>query len=110
MIEVYFSQKEVVEGTRFSLRAEGHADYAENGKDIVCSGVTALFMGLTNKLEELAKNNKAVNDITASEGMYDCKTLSQLFVDTREVESAYTTVLYGLKGIEAQYPKNLIIH
>ena len=34
---------------------EGHADYADRGKDIVCSAVSMLFINTVNCIEELAK-------------------------------------------------------
>ena len=35
------------------IKASGHANYAETGKDIVCAGVTALAQTLIRSLEEL---------------------------------------------------------
>ncbi|WP_166238823.1 ribosomal-processing cysteine protease Prp [Paenibacillus turpanensis] len=34
-----------------SFTVEGHADYAEHGKDIVCAGVTAVTFGTVNAAE-----------------------------------------------------------
>lgn len=36
-----------------SFRIEGHADYAERGRDIVCAGVSAVTVGTVNALETL---------------------------------------------------------
>lgn len=36
------------------IKVSGHANYAEDGKDIVCAGVTALTQTLIRSLEELA--------------------------------------------------------
>lgn len=35
------------------ITIEGHANYAEPGKDIVCAGVTALVQGLIRSMEDL---------------------------------------------------------
>ena len=35
------------------IKVRGHANYAEDGKDIVCAGVTALTQTLIRSLEEL---------------------------------------------------------
>ncbi len=35
------------------IKVSGHANYAEDGKDIVCAGVTALTQTLIRSLEEL---------------------------------------------------------
>ncbi len=34
---------------------KGHADYAENGKDIVCAGVSSIVTGTINALEQITK-------------------------------------------------------
>lgn len=38
------------------ITIEGHAGYAEPGKDIVCAGVTALVQGLIRSTEDLASD------------------------------------------------------
>jgi uncharacterized protein len=37
-----------------SFKIEGHANYAEHGKDIVCAGVSAVSVGTVNAIEALA--------------------------------------------------------
>lgn len=38
------------------ITVDGHANYAEAGKDIVCAGVTALVQGLIRSVESLASD------------------------------------------------------
>ena len=38
------------------IKVSGHANYAEDGKDIVCAGVTALTQTLIRALEGLTKD------------------------------------------------------
>ena len=38
------------------IEIHGHAGYAENGKDIVCAGVTALVQGLIRSVESLTSD------------------------------------------------------
>ena len=38
------------------LETNGHANYDEYGKDIVCAGVSAIIVGLNNALDELNEN------------------------------------------------------
>lgn len=38
------------------IAVDGHANYAEAGKDIVCAGVTALVQGLIRSVESLASD------------------------------------------------------
>ena len=44
--------RELNGGCLFSC--EGHAGFAEQGRDIVCAGVSALCMALVRRLEEMA--------------------------------------------------------
>ncbi|MBP1156579.1 MULTISPECIES: ribosomal-processing cysteine protease Prp [unclassified Paenibacillus] len=48
-IEIYRGQDRRIE--RFSV--EGHAEYDEPGKDIVCAGVSAVTVGAVNAVETL---------------------------------------------------------
>ena len=45
--------------TAFSI--EGHAGYADFGKDIVCAGVTSAVMTVLNGITEVAKINASVD-------------------------------------------------
>lgn len=40
-----------------TIKIRGHAEYAENGKDIVCAAVTALVQGFTESVEKLTGSN-----------------------------------------------------
>ena len=42
-----------IEITRTGLTVDGHANYAESGKDIICAAVSALTQGLIHSLEAL---------------------------------------------------------
>nr|DAM78977.1 MAG TPA: YsxB-like protein [Caudoviricetes sp.] len=48
MIEIHVTQD--------GLTVEGHARYAEWGKDIVCAGVTALVQTLIKSIEDLTED------------------------------------------------------
>lgn len=75
----------------------GHADYAEEGKDIVCAGVSACFLGALKAIE----NSKSV------EYSYD---KGQGYVEaTKDITSYDSTVLdvlyRQLELIAKSYPK-----
>ena len=38
------------------IKVSGHANYAEDGKDIVCAGVTALTQTLIGSIEDLTRD------------------------------------------------------
>lgn len=46
----------VVSVRKDKITIEGHAGYAEPGKDIVCAGVTALTQTLIRSMEDLASD------------------------------------------------------
>lgn len=45
------------------IKVSGHANYAEEGKDVVCAGVTALTQNLVKSIEDLTED-KIEYDIT----------------------------------------------
>lgn len=49
MIKISFTH----EGNKLSLRLEGHADYAEEGKDIVCASASILAYTVAQRILEL---------------------------------------------------------
>lgn len=49
-VDIYRS---LMDNTILSFSVEGHADFAEHGKDIVCAGVSAVTIGTVNAIEKL---------------------------------------------------------
>lgn len=85
-------------GARPSLTIEGHANYAEHGRDIVCASISVLFQTLAGALEEYApQDNVSVrtspgdSSITwNSHQSSQARTLTWAFVDgMRSVAEAY---------------------
>ena len=68
------------DGAYRSLTVEGHAGYAEKGKDIICSAASALMMSLQSALEDSGTEYKidawdgyaeiACEDVTAKPWFY----------------------------------------
>jgi hypothetical protein len=52
------------------FRAEGHAGFAEEGEDIVCSAITALINNTINSINELTES-EALADIDEEENYID---------------------------------------
>ncbi len=46
----------VVSVRKDEIKVSGHANYAEEGKDIVCAGVTALTQTLVKSIEDLTED------------------------------------------------------
>ena len=51
----------VVSVRKDGIEINGHAGYAEHGKDIVCAGVTALFQTLVKSIRDLTSDRISVN-------------------------------------------------
>ena len=88
----------------------GHAGFGEQGRDIVCAGVSALCMALESTVEELNDEGCAeeVRQHTA-DGYYSAEVhwpdgdlLSQA-----KLETAIAMVRAGLSAIEALYPEHV---
>lgn len=100
MINITYSPK------RMMITAEGHAGYAEYGKDIVCAGVSALMQSLHPALLERGirhqmhmiqePNRMEVKADPECEQRYPCIV-------------AFETVLAGLKEIAKAYPAHVSI-
>ena len=90
-----------------TIKAEGHAGYAEYGKDIVCAGVSALMQTLRPALLERGIRN-TMYMITTGESRMEVKA-------DPECEERYPclvvfeTVLAGLKEIARAYPDYVTI-
>jgi len=69
------------------IRASGHANYAEHGKDIVCASISILLYTL------------------ASTGTME--TIGDQTIATSEDKNAVRLILKGLKLIAEEYPQNV---
>ena len=86
-----------------SFKITGHADYAEYGYDIVCSGITtAVFTSLGLIRKYLNENDYDYKELDG--------TISLNFKETNQlVNDIIENLIEVLKNIERQYPKNLKI-
>ena len=67
MIKVVFYMKE---GRMCGFKSSGHADYADQGEDIVCAGVSALVINCVNSLEKLTDDRADVKQ--TDDGYVSC--------------------------------------
>lgn len=81
----------------FVVEAEGHAEYAEAGKDIVCAAVSILLQGLVGYLDELEEH-------------YHCKAENGKFflqAPLKDMEGALEFVRCSLNMLHTIYPENV---
>lgn len=90
----------IVEKDRITI--QGHAGYAEAGKDIVCAGMTALTQTFINAIEGLT-NDVIQYDISPGRADINFKDLSEagrLLVDS---------FFLGICSIAEEFPENVKI-
>ena len=84
------------------ITIDGHAGYAESGKDIVCAGVTALTENLIDSIESLTEDTIQYNISPGRVNIY-FKNLSgagKLLVDS---------FFLGICSIEQDFPEHVKI-
>ncbi|MBR2478923.1 MAG: ribosomal-processing cysteine protease Prp [Clostridia bacterium] len=92
MISITFTNR----GNRLSLRLEGHAGYAEHGKDIVCASVSILAYTLASFVNEV--ENSTV-DLTSADTTIECATTDETVVN------AYLYAKRGYELLAFNYPQ-----
>ena len=84
------------------ITIDGHAGYAESGKDIVCAGVTALTENLIGSIESLTKD-EIQYEISPGRVDMHYKDLSEdgkLLIDS---------FFFGICSIEQDFPEHVKI-
>lgn len=85
---------EKVNGQFRSYSISGHANFAPKGQDIVCAGVSTLFITITNQL--LYKPYVKLQDKRVS------------ILNPNEIDNALVNALMcGLYDIQRKYPENI---
>jgi uncharacterized protein YsxB (DUF464 family) len=92
----------LTEVTRYKDRItlEGHANYAEHGRDIVCSAVSVLVQTLIQSVESLTTDKI---EYSMSPGTVDIKFWSLSDHSKVLIDSFFI----GVEGIAAAYPDNV---
>ncbi len=85
----------------YALTSKGHANYADKGKDIVCSAVSAILIGGLNAIKNI-DDFKIIKD----DGYLEILANKNISKDDQIV---FYTIYIQLKTIEESYPKNLKI-
>lgn len=99
MIEVRFLRKS---GQLVAFTYEGHADFDEYGKDIVCAAVTAQCMMTYNGLDEIMKIRNVL-DMNQDGGYLSVSIDSASPDEKKEAQILMETLLLGIRAIELQH-------
>jgi uncharacterized protein YsxB (DUF464 family) len=97
MIKITFTES----GEKLSLRLEGHAGYAEEGKDIVCASASILAYTLASIVDSLT--NESTIDLTSGNAIIECECKdSNTF---RSLRNAYHYTQVGYALLSENYPQ-----
>ena len=89
----------------FRLKASGHADFDEHGKDIVCAAISVLCISLANTLRYYQADDKP--DITIDDGdVYIEAVIDHGHADVN-LMGAFRMACLGLQMIADQYPDHV---
>ena len=84
-------------GQYISFSVKGHADYDDEGRDIICAAVSALTINAVNSLEQLTNDTIISED---SEGTINCKVCGKV---SPESELIIKSLRLGLCDIYKEY-------
>ena len=102
MIEITFTDNEKKE---YVLEIKGHANYAEEGKDIVCAAISTLFYTLSNALEDNKNMLLTFNaQMEKGEGTLVCTPKEEY---EGNVQLMMITILTGFNMMASNYPHHV---
>lgn len=88
----------------FGFKCSGHADYAEEGQDIICSAVSSLIINTVNSIEEYTSDGFDYKEDEET-GLIDFLIHSSM---SNETELLLKSLFLGLQGILDLYGKQYI--
>ena len=91
---------------KYRMEFTGHAGYEESGKDIVCAGVSALYVALIEELTELEEQG-------AGKGEWEESGLVWFEPEKgkeTQVSAVFETVWKGLCGIARDHSRYVSLH
>lgn len=87
----------------YIIKVEGHADFAELGKDIVCASVSTATILSANLIKKLNQEDHV--EIELSDGIFHLRVKTQ----TKEIKAVCENLIWTLQELEESYP-NYIKH
>ena len=98
---IYVTVKEKKQNIK-ELKIEGHAEYGENGKDLVCAGVSSIGVGLLNALDEKQKDV----ELNMDDALIKIKVNN---MNDSEIQLMLYVAITQLKTINERYPNYIRI-
>lgn len=89
-------------GEYLGFTCDGHAGYADYGRDIVCASISVLVINTINSLEEITGERMSV-ETDGKRGTIQCSFVDQPLKETSK--ALMDSLVLGLTQIEKQYGK-----
>lgn len=86
------------------FRSEGHAGYAEHGKDIVCASASVLVANTVNSIH-LFTSDEFFYDENEESGMIELKITSEV---SPESSILLRSLFLGMRGIQDMYGEEFV--
>jgi uncharacterized protein len=88
-----------------SFEMEGHADFAEHGKDLVCAGASAVSFGAVNAI--IALTGKTPEIQQGSDGGYLKVTFPEADEKDHDIQLIVKAMIVSLQTIEQDYGQHI---
>ncbi len=92
-------------GRAVGIRSLGHADYAENGYDIVCAAVSVLELNFANSVAELT-DARFETHFGEEEGSFDFVLLGKR---NENAELLLNSLLLGYAAVQQEYGSEYLL-
>ena len=99
MINIRYTE---FDGVAMTVQVTGHAHYAEEGKDIVCAGVSALLCTLADNIERISDVHAIKLD--KGDAIVSCVPLADRMIET---VITFGTIVRGFRLMESAYPDHV---
>ena len=93
---------------RLTMEVDGHAGYAEKGKDIVCAAASMLAGALGGVLEE-AKSRGRCDMTSRDEDGHSVIRAAPRMGNVAEVKAYFRMAVTGFRMLQEQYPEHIRI-
>lgn len=93
---------------RLRLEEEGHANYDEKGRDIICAGVSALTCALAGALEEAEQRGRCEYKAKGKDG-YALIWADPTMGSVTEIKSYFRMAVTGIRKMAEKYPGYITI-
>ena len=100
--------KAIMYWDRLRLEVNGHAGYAEEGKDIVCAAISMLTDALGGVLEEAEERGRCEHKIRDGDGS-TVITADPTMGSRQEIKAYFRMAVTGFRMLQEQYPKHIEI-